>query len=101
MIDPVIHPINRFKICATLSAYGAVEGEIRKEMKFSALRDKVQISDATLSKQLSALEEAGYISRFRDYGTTRAKDTVWVMLTAQGKGAFDNHLATLRELAGD
>lgn len=100
MIDPIIHPINRFKICATLNAYGAVDGDMRKEMKFSALRERVQISDATLSKQLSALEEAGYISRYRDYGSSRSKDTVWIMLTAKGKAAFEDHLATLREMAG-
>lgn len=98
-LDPVIHPLGRFKICAALSAYGAVAGEVRKEMRFSALRDAVEMSDATLSKQLSALQEAGYIERFREYGSTRAKDTVWVMLTASGKQAFDAHLAALRAIA--
>ncbi|WP_257183309.1 transcriptional regulator [Corynebacterium cystitidis] len=100
MIDPVIHPINRLKICAALNAAGAVEGDVRYEMRFSALRDAVEVSDATLSKQLGALEEAGYITRSREYGASRAKDIVWVTLTTKGKEAFDGHIAALREIAG-
>lgn len=99
MIDPVIHPINRLKICAVLSAAGAVESDVRYEMRFSALRDAVDVTDATLSKQLGALEDAGYITRFREYGASRAKDVVWVTLTAKGKEAFDGHVAALREIA--
>ncbi|ERS53253.1 MULTISPECIES: transcriptional regulator [Corynebacterium] len=98
-IDPVIYPLNRFKICAVLNARGAVEGQVRREMRFAALREEVDQSAATLSKQLTALEKEGYISRFREYGSSRDKDTVWVMLTATGKSAFDAHLAALKSLA--
>ncbi len=100
-LDPVIHTLNRFKICAALNAFGAGEGQVRKEMKFAALREEVGISDATLSKQLGTLEDHGYVSRFREYGSSRGKDTVWVMLTTAGKSAFEGHLAALREMVGD
>lgn len=100
-LNPVIHPINRFKICATLNAYGAADATMRMEMRFSSLRDETGLSDATLSKQLNTLEEAGLVSRFREYGSSRSKDTVWVMLTAEGREAFANHLAALREMAGE
>ena len=101
-LDPVIHPLNRFKICATLTAFGATQGgEVNREMKFAVLRDRTELSDATLSKQLGALESAGYVKRFRQYGTSRAKDSVWVALTESGKAAFGGHLAALKELAGD
>ncbi|MDY5786284.1 MULTISPECIES: transcriptional regulator [unclassified Corynebacterium] len=100
-LDPVIHPIHRLTICAALNAAGAVEGEARYEMRFSRLRDITKLSDATLSKQLTTLESAGYITRFREYGPTRAKDTVWVSLTEQGKNAFECHVAALREIAGE
>ena len=53
------------------------------------------------SKQLGALEQAGYVTRFREYGASRAKDSVWVALTEEGKAAFDGHLAALKDLAGD
>ena len=100
-LDPVIHPLNRFKICATLNAFGATQGgEVNREMKFAMLRDRTELSDASLSKQLGALEKAGYVTRFREYGSTRAKDTVWVTLTATGAQAFENHTAALREIAG-
>ena len=99
MTNPVIHPINRLKICAALNAGGATEGEARYEMRFSTLRDATQLSDATLSKQLNALEEAGYVTRFREYGSTRAKDTVWVTLTKEGRAAFLSHVDALEALA--
>lgn len=101
-LDPTIHPLNRFKICATLNAFGATQGgEVNREMKFAVLRDRTELSDATLSKQLGALETAGYVTRFREYGSSRAKDSVWVALTESGKAAFDGHLTALKELAGD
>lgn len=100
-IDPVIHPINRLRICATLDAAGATEGERHadREMKFAVLRDLVDLSDATLSKQLKALETHGYVRRFREYGSSRAKDTVWVSLTEAGGRALRGHLAALRQIA--
>ena len=99
-LDPIIHPLNRFKICATLNAFGARQGgEVNREMKFAVLRDRTELSNASLSKQLGVLEQAGYVTRFREYGTSRAKDSVWVALTEQGKIAFDGHLAALKDLA--
>ena len=100
-IDPVIHPLARLKICAALYHAGAVEKQTsRHEMRFGALKDKVDLSDSALSKQLATLEEHGYVTRFREYGSTRARDTVWVTLTAAGARAFKNHTAALREIAG-
>lgn len=102
-LDPQLSNIARFKICATLHAYGATEHtdgkQWSKEMRFSSLREATDLRDAALSKHLSALEEHGYVIRFREYGSTRAKDTVWVMLTAKGAAAFKEHWAALRELA--
>ncbi|MDK8823240.1 transcriptional regulator [Corynebacterium coyleae] len=100
-IDPVIHPLARLKICAALFHGGAVEKQSsRFEMRFSTLKDKVNLSDSALSKQLATLEEHGYVTRFREYGSSRAKDTVWVTLTETGAQAFERHTAALREIAG-
>ncbi|WP_342318303.1 transcriptional regulator [Corynebacterium mayonis] len=98
-LDPVIHPINQLTICVALNAADATEGEARYEMKFARLRELTELSDAALSKQLGALEQAGYVTRFREYGSTRAKDTVWVTLTTRGKQALEEHVAALREIA--
>ena len=100
-LDPAIHPITRLKICAALAAADATEENIRKEMRFAQLRDIVDTTDATLSKQLSALEEHGYVTRFREYGSSRAKDTVWVTLTNAGLAAYRGHMDALRSLAGE
>lgn len=100
-LDPVIHPINRLRICAALDAAGATEGErhVDREMKFAVLRDLTDLSDATLSKQLGVLESHGYVRRYREYGSSRAKDTVWVSLTEAGGRALRGHLAALRQIA--
>lgn len=100
MIDPVIHPLPRLQICAALFHAGAVEtATSRQEMRFSSLKATTGFSDSALSKQLTALEEHGYISRFREYGSSRAKDTVWVMLTEHGVRAFEGHIQALQEIA--
>ncbi|WP_194784905.1 transcriptional regulator [Actinomyces haliotis] len=103
MLDPVIHPVNRLRICAVLRSVHALSDGGRLpnggEMRFSALRDAVGLSDSALSKQLSALEEAGYVARHRDYGSMRGKDIVWVSLTPAGLAAFEGHVAALREIA--
>ena len=97
-LDPVIHPVGRLKICAALSAAGATEGDVRYEMRFAHLREVTGLSDTTLSKQLSALEEHGYITRFREYGSTRAKDSVWVALTDSGTQAYTEHVEALKAM---
>lgn len=100
-IDSLIHPLPRLKICATLNNAGAVRMPDGKEMAFGTLRNAVGLSDASLSKHLKALEEAHYVSRFREYGSARKNDTVWVSLTEQGHHAFTQHVTALRAIAGE
>lgn len=100
-LNPVLLPITRLKICAALAAGGATEEKVRAEMRFAHLRDLIGVPDATLSEQLTILEEHGYISRFHEYGSTRAKNTVWVTLTTAGLAAFRGHAAALRSIAGE
>lgn len=72
-LDPVIHPVNRLRICAALHNAGAVSrGRAGREMRFAELRDQLALTDATLSKQLSALESHGYVTRSRDWLHPRA-----------------------------
>lgn len=98
-IDPIIHPLPRLKICAALARVGAMNMPLGNEMAFGALRDAVGLSDASLSKHLSTLEEVGYIRRFREYGSARKADTVWVSLSEKGAAAFQAHVAALRKIA--
>ena len=97
MLDPVVHPLGRPRVCAALRSAGAVQG--RAQMSFAKLREAVGVSDSALSKQLTALERAGYARRRRSYGFTRSEDVVWVALTPAGLAAFESHLAALRKIA--
>lgn len=94
-LDPVIHPINRLRICATLYSAGATDG---RQMKYSTLAELTELPADTLSKQLKHLEGHGYISRTREYGSTRAKDAVWVTLTEAGAQAYVQHVEALKAM---
>jgi DNA-binding MarR family transcriptional regulator len=87
--DEIIHAPNRLRICSMLSATNEVE--------FAALREALGVSDSVLSKQLKALEDAGYLTVKKSPldGRTRT----WAALTPAGKAAFDGHVAELRRLA--
>lgn len=87
--DEVIHPPNRLRICSMLSATDEVE--------FAVLREALGVSDSVLSKQLKALEDAGYliVKKSPMDGRTRT----WAALTAAGKDAFSGHVAELKRLA--
>ncbi|MBZ2195303.1 transcriptional regulator [Occultella gossypii] len=88
-LDPVIHPIQRLRICALLDPV--------TEEEFAALRDLLETSDSALSKQLSALAGAGYASQRR--ATRGGRSRVWVQLTPAGRRAFHGHVAALTALA--
>ncbi len=62
---------------------------------FAYLRDSIGTSDSALSKQLSALEAAGYLELRKERG--RGGSTR-VRLTADGRTSFDRYLVTLEAL---
>ena len=89
-VNEVIHPLRRLAICAFLSEV--------TEAEFAAVRDSLQISDSSLSKHASTLNDAGYVDvykRSRD-GYTRT----WLALTKHGRAAYASHIRALRELTG-
>jgi len=88
-IDPVIHPLPRLRICALLDPV--------TEEEFATLRDLLQTSDSALSKQVTALADAGYVSQRR--AVRAGKSRVWVQLTGAGRRAFHSHIAALTALA--
>jgi DNA-binding MarR family transcriptional regulator len=83
------HPV-RFSIVALLAAADRAE--------FGFVRDQVEVSDSALSKQVSALEEAGHVKVHKGFIGKRAR--TWLSLTALGRRRFDRHLAALRSIAG-
>jgi DNA-binding MarR family transcriptional regulator len=86
--DDVIHPSTRLTLVSTLAATDWAE--------FAFLRERLGMSDSALSKQLSTLEDAGYVlTERRPQGRRR---TVRVQLTTQGRDAFTGHVAALRAI---
>lgn len=90
VFDPVIHAPQRLQICALLARSGEIE--------FGALRDTLTVSDATLSKHLRTLTEAGYVE-LRRVQRQRGQARTWVQLTAAGTAAVRGHFAFLQGIA--
>ena len=86
--DELIHPSTRLSIVALLAAADWAE--------FSFVRDQLELSDSALSKQLSTLEEAGYLEIERPVRDRRRR--VRMRLTSTGRAAFAGHVAALRAI---
>ena len=86
--DELIHPSTRLSLVATLAAADWAE--------FSFLKEKLGLSDSALSKQLSTLEKAGYVTTERRL--TGRRHTMRAQLTPVGRAAFDGHVTALRAI---
>jgi DNA-binding MarR family transcriptional regulator len=86
--DELIHPSTRLSLVALLAATDWAE--------FAFLRDHLELSDSALSKQLSTLEEAGYVHIDRPLRDRRRR--VRARLTEAGAAAFQGHVAALRAI---
>ena len=86
--DELIHPSTRLALVALLAAADWAD--------FAFMRDRLELSDSALSKQLSTLEEAGYVDIERPVRDRRRR--VRARLTPAGRAAFDGHVAALRQI---
>ena len=86
--DELIHQSTRLSIVGLLAAADWAE--------FAFVRDELGLSDSALSKQLSTLEEAGYVSIERPLSEHRRR--VRARLTPAGMTAFQCHVAALRQI---
>jgi len=64
------------------------------EAGFSYLRDRLDLADSDLSKQMTTLVKAGLVD-VRKEGGGRASRT-WYSLSAEGTDAFNDYRRTLR-----
>lgn len=90
-LDAVIHAPVRFSIVAALASVD--------EADFATLRNEVEVSDSTLSKQVAHLEESGYLKVRKGYVGKRPR--TWLSLTGRGRTAYGRHLQALRAIAGE
>ena len=84
--DELIHPSTRLSLVALLASSDWAD--------FGFLRDRLGLSDSALSKQLTTLEQAGYVSIERPVSEHRRR--VRARLTHAGRQAFDGHVAALQ-----
>ena len=84
--DELIHAPTRLALVALLAATEWAD--------FQFLRDSAGLSDSALSKQLTTLEDAGYIAIERPVSNRRRR--VHVRLTERGRASFDGHVAALQ-----
>lgn len=88
--DELIHPGTRLSIVAVLAVADWTD--------FAFLKEQLDLSDSALSKQLSTLEDAGYVTLDRALSNGRRR--VRAMLTDAGRAAFDGHVAALKAIVG-
>ena len=84
--DELIHPATRLSVVALLAAADWAD--------FAFIRDRIGLSDSALSKQLTTLEEAGYIAIDRLVSERRRR--VRARLTPLGRKRFAAHVAALQ-----
>jgi DNA-binding HxlR family transcriptional regulator len=86
--DELIHAPTRLSLVAFLAATGWAD--------FKVLRDSIGLSDSALSKQLTTLEDAGYIEIRKAFVGKRPRTSA--RLTSAGRTAFDRHVLALQEI---
>lgn len=89
-MDPVLLHRGRLAICAALMDV--------EEASFRTLAEATGASDSLMSKNVSALSEAGYVVVTKDYG--RGEGRTWIALTERGRRAVVTLAAELNRLAG-
>jgi DNA-binding transcriptional ArsR family regulator len=86
--DELIHAPTRLAIVSLLAASEWAE--------FKFIRDSVGLSDSALSKQLSTLEQAGYVEIRKRFVGKRPRTSA--RLSTTGRAAFERHVAALQEI---
>lgn len=90
-LDPVIHAPKRLAAIAVLYSSDTAD--------FGFLRTHLGVSDSDLSKQMSALEGAGYVT-VRKSGRGRGSRTTY-RLTRSGAAAYRRHKKALQALLAE
>jgi DNA-binding MarR family transcriptional regulator len=89
--DSLIHQPVRLKIMAALKALPPVE-----QIEFVRLRKIVEATEGNLGSHIQTLEQAGYVAVEKDFADNRPRTRV--KLTKQGRRAFEDYVAYLKEL---
>lgn len=90
-LDSTIHSPKRLAAMAILASSTATD--------FSFLREQLQLADADLSKQMSALRDAGYVET-KKTGHGRSGQTRFT-ITSEGRAAYLAYRQHLLDLLGE
>ena len=90
MDDIIAQPL-RLKIMAALHAH-----PMNEKIEFGRLKTLLSATDGNLGAHLGTLEKAGYVAIEKDF--VGKKPRTRVSLTATGRIAFTNHVASLRNI---
>ncbi|MER5732287.1 transcriptional regulator [Streptomyces sp. NPDC002138] len=88
-LAPLLNAPVRLSVVAALAPVDKAE--------FAFVRDLVEVSDSVLSKQVAALEEAGWVAVQK--GRVARRPRTWLSLTAEGRTVYARHLDALRAIA--
>ncbi len=93
-LNEVIHQTVRLRIVSALASLSE-----DAKVDFSYLKKLLDLSDGNLGAHLLKLEEAGYLTQEKTF--VDRKPRTYLQLTTEGRQAFREHVAALRELLGD
>ena len=88
-LDRVIHEKARLSVLTSLVAHP-------KGLVFGDLKQMCGLTDGNLSRHLTTLEEAGYLTQKK--GFEGRKPRTWVAITKEGRSALEREVAALRDL---
>lgn len=87
-LDPTLNQPKRLAAIAMIAASTSCD--------FTFLRDQLQLGDSDLSRHMTALNQAGYVT-IRKSGHGRGSTTTYA-ITSLGRTAYGRHRATLTAL---
>jgi len=90
-LDDVIHQPLRRRIMAALNALPSGTG-----LEFTRLKKLTGATDGNLGAHIDTLARAGYVAVDKAFIGKKPQTTVTA--TAEGRGAFARHVATLQEI---
>ena len=92
--DDIIHQPLRLKIMAALNSLPP-----RESLEFTKLKSIVVATDGNLGAHIATLERVKYIAVEKDFVSKKPRTRV--SITRQGRKAFVQHVAYLREILAD
>ena len=93
-LNTIIHQPVRLKIMSALRALPPGE-----QLEFVRLKKLVEATEGNLGAHIQTLEEAGYVAVEKDFADNRPRTRV--KLSKEGRRAFEDYVAFLRDIIGD